>query len=480
MKLKTLKNKYALAYPLLALSLVLGSCSQEEGDNTIPEIDSQRKTITFTANPVNAETKNISTRVSLNTGSSNGNDGLDWVNNDKVSFYFIGENSNNVKKTFTVNVGGTTTITGETPETEGDYTIFAISPYKSTYFPTYGSTTLTIPASLTQDPDPDNLTHNHLSDYIYMYANPSNIVSIEDDRTATGGDIALDFNLLISLLRFEIVNNSSSDIKLHSVSISYPDESAKLYSTLELDEETLTFSPTNASHEKMTLSFSDIALASGNGRGAYLPLFPTTSALALNIDANILLPDNTPRVLKYVINDIRALKASERYIIPIIITEEDVPYSTIPGQNISIIDGESYVTYTINSGGNSLTWMVQPLRLNSEVVYHPGEYNDCPGEWRWPNLSELTLLFSTLSNSVAVKHLFCDYAPSPASYNNDGPSYIPNNYTQIHGGSFSSNSYSMGISCITIDRNVNPTQGVLYVSDATGVYVNRPVRCVKN
>jgi len=103
MKLKTLKNKYALTYPLLALSLVLGSCSQEEGDNTFPE-DSQRKTITFTVNPVTAETKDISTRVSLNTGSSNGNDGLDWVNNDKVSFYFIGENYNNVKNLFILSV----------------------------------------------------------------------------------------------------------------------------------------------------------------------------------------------------------------------------------------------------------------------------------------------------------------------------------------------------------------------------------------
>ena len=360
MKLKTLKNKYALTYPLLALSLVLGSCSQEEGDNTFPE-DSQRKTITFTANPVTAETKDISTRVSLNTGSSNGNDGLDWVDNDKVSFYFIGENYNNVKKTFTVSVGGTTTITGETPDTEGDYTIFAISPYKSTYFPTYGSTTLTIPASLTQDPDPANLTHNHLSDYIYMYANPSNIISVDGAKNATGGDIALDFNLLISLLRFEIVNNSSSDIKLQSVSISYPDEAAKLYSTLELDENNYTFSPTNASHEKMTLNFSDIALASGNGKGGYLPIFPTTIASALNVDVNMVLSDDRTHSIPFVINDIRTLEAGSRYIIPLTIIDTDIP---APSFDDDFLAHQEYI-YTPND---------YAFPGSSNIITHNGSY----------------------------------------------------------------------------------------------------------
>ena len=378
MKLKTLKNKYALTYPLLALSLVLGSCSQEEGDNTFPE-DSQRKTITFTVNPVTAETKDISTRVSLNTGSSNGNDGLDWVNNDKVSFYFIGENYNNVKKTFTVSVGGTTTITGETPETEGDYTIFAISPYKSTYFPTYGSTTLTIPASLTQDPDPANLTHNHLSDYIYMYANPSNIISVDGAKNATGGDIALDFNLLISLLRFEIVNNSSSDIKLQSVSISYPDEAAKLYSTLELDENNYTFSPTNASHEKMTLNFSDIALASGNGSGGYLPIFPTTIASALNVDVNITRTNNKKHTIPFVINDIQALEAGSRYIIPLTIIDTDIP---APSFDDDFLEYDGYL-YTPNdyvqSGVTDIKWHNgAAYRSQTTFTYYS---NPCPDNY---------------------------------------------------------------------------------------------------
>jgi hypothetical protein len=422
MKLKTLKNKYILTYPLLALGFVLGSCSQEEGDNTLPEIDSQRKTITFTANPVTAETKDISTRVSLNTGSSNGNDGLDWVNNDKVSFYFIGENNNNVKKTFTVSVGGTTTITGETPTAEGDYTIFAISPYKSAYFPVYGSTTLTIPATLTQDPDPANLTHNHLSDYIYMYAHPSNIISIDGDETATGGDIALDFNLLISLLRFEIVNNSSSDIKLHSVSISYPDESAKLYSTLELDEDNYTFSPTNANHEKMTLNFSDIALASGDGRGGYLPIFPTTSVASIYADLEFI-KNNKSYTILYELKNVSALQAGNRY--SVLLDVQDTDNNQKLGEGKDVINDNEVITYTYHNGSKYVTWMVSPLRsANGEFVIQTPPF-DCPPNYYYPSGAEVQDLYQhMMSNNFALELFLANRAPMNDIPNNEGNPFI--------------------------------------------------------
>jgi len=322
MKLKTLKNKYVLTYPLLSLGLVLGSCSQED-NGLIPEIGSQNKTITFTVNPVTAETKDISTRVTV---ESTGRyfDNLKWEDDDQVTFYFLSESFREAIRTFTVSVdGSTTSITGGYPSAVDEYKIRALYPHNASNF-SGSATYLTIPAEQTHKDD-----NSHLSDFIFMYARPEGTVRVDAEGNATGSNIALDFELLTSLLRFDITNESSSEITLQSVSISYPEGSgAVLVHQAVLNEEEGSVSPRSGSsyvHSTQTLKFSDFELQEGDETQGFLSVFPTTSAAALHIDLNILLSDGTPCSILYVINNIQALLAGNRYSIPLTVFDSDLP-----------------------------------------------------------------------------------------------------------------------------------------------------------
>jgi len=322
MKLKTLNNKYVLTYPLLSLGLVLGSCSQED-NGIIPEISSQNKTITFTANPVTAETKDISTRVTV---ESTGRyfDNLKWEDDDQVTLYFLSESFREAIRTFTVSVDGSaTSITGGYPSAVDEYKIRALYPHNTSNF-TGSATYLTIPAEQTHKDD-----HSHLSDFIFMYARPEGTVRVDVEGNATGGNIALDFELLTSLLRFDITNESSSEITLQSVSISYPEGSgAVLIRQAVLNEEEGTVSPRSASsyiHSTQTLKFSDFELQAGDETQGFLSIFPTTSASVLNIDLTVLLSNGTTKTIEYKINNIPALDAGARYSIPLTITDTDGP-----------------------------------------------------------------------------------------------------------------------------------------------------------
>ena len=359
MKLKTLNNKYVLTYPLLSLGLVLGSCSQED-NGIIPEISSQNKTITFTANPVTAETKDISTRVTV---ESTGRyfDNLKWEDDDKVTLYFLSESFREAIRTFTVSVDGSaTSITGGYPSAVDEYKIRALYPHNASNF-TGSATYLTIPAEQTYKDD-----HSHLSDFIFMYARPEGTVRVDAESNATGGNIALDFELLTSLLRFDITNESSSAVILQSVTVSYPEGSGTSFNTsVTLDEENSTVSSRASSYtsQSMTLNFSDIELTEEATLNCFMSLFPTESAPVLNIDLNILLSDNKFLSIQYVINEIQSLEAGARYSIPLIIMDSDIPG---PSFDADYLEYDGYL-YTPNE---YLAPTVDEYVTFNNTIYH--------------------------------------------------------------------------------------------------------------
>jgi hypothetical protein len=318
MKLKTLKNKYALAYPLLALGFALSSCSQEDVDNNLPANDSQRKNITFTANPVTAETKGITTKVIVSEGQSSGYDRLSWEDNEKISFSFVGDNYKKHKE-FVVSVqdGGVASITGSIPEDEDVYKIRALSPYNASYFPNMGNTVITIPAEQTRVAG-----DNHYSKFIYLYAQPDATISVDAESNATGSDIDLDFDLLTSLLRFEIENATENPITITSVKISFPSESsADLYGRQILNDKGTLSSPSlNPIHTNgMTLNFGDLSVASEGFGVGYMSIFPTTSASELHIDLTVKNSDGLESPISYKLTDARQFVQGNRYVIPLLV-----------------------------------------------------------------------------------------------------------------------------------------------------------------
>ena len=416
MKLHTLKNKYALAYPLLAVGLVLGSCSQEEGDNTLPE-NSQKKTITFTANPVTAETKGISTRVDLVPGNSNRNDGLKWVDDEKISFKFIGE-TYDVNKTFTVSVDeyGVASITGDTPDQADDYQILALSPAKTSNFPLVGSTVLTIPDELTQEPD-----NSHLRDYIYMYAAPDGTISVDGAKNATGGNFELDFNLLTSLLRFEITNNSSKEVTLKNVKISFPSgEAAKLSSRVTFNDDG-SLTPTNFHTDGMTLKYPDISLDPSASDLSYMTIFPTEQSSTLNIDLTVETYDGFTKTIYYEIQDAPAFSAGSRYVAELDIDDESLEFKYTDGVGSFTSDGFIYTTYTFKTPAPDdafLTWQVTPTRKSpTEYLFAavPTEEH-CPPPFKLPSLADAVYLLNQLETYPELVSLFALHRPDLYSF----------------------------------------------------------------
>jgi len=411
MELQTLKYKYALIYPLFAMGLVFGSCSQEDGDNILPEKNSQSKTITFTANPVNAETKSISTRVDLVPGASNRNDGLKWVDDEKISFKFIGEEYDDIK-TYTVSVDneGVASITGATPDNADDYKILALSPAKGTHFPAIGNTFLTIPDEFTQEEN-----HRHLRDYTYMYAKPDGTVSVDGAKNATGGNIELNFNLLISLLRFEVSNGSSSYVTLKNIKVSFPSgESAQLISRAIFNDDG-SLSPVGFHNDGMLLKFSDIQLSQYASELGYLSLFPTESASSLNIDLTVETFDGRTKTVEYEISNVPALKAANRYIVELNIDDTDLAESFSDRVGTDNLNGFDYVTYTfVTQDNTTVTWQVSPMMVTDSPLYLLGIGNDaCPYPYSPPNKRDLENLHAELITYPSLVDLFLYHNFSP-------------------------------------------------------------------
>jgi hypothetical protein len=429
MELNTLKNKYILAYPLFALSFVLGSCSQE-GDNDLPEKSSQRKTITFTANPVTAETKGISTRVGLVPGNEDGDDELKWVNNEKVSIKFAGDNSE-IKETFTVKVtGDIASITGLPPATEDVYQIRAISPDKDSHFPNGGYTTLTIPDVQTQD-----IFNKHLSEYIYMYAYPGGTISVDGAERATG-DIELDFDLLTSLLRFEIINNSTSDVTLSNIKISFPSgQSAKLYKNVILNEEdgSLVTQGQQTHGSGMTLNLSDAFLGNTDSSIGYMSIFPTTSVSTLDIDLTIKTTDGRTKTISYTVTSAPIFESKSRYTIALDFNESDLEPSIEDMTGLEDIGGKKYVVYKYKTTTEEISWMVTPAKFTSHDFDYATNHDLCPDSWRAPTVADLQDLQSQFTKYPEAKTLFIDNSPTYNQFNDRWFSKVDGTFEYVVG-----------------------------------------------
>ena len=112
--------------PVLALGLLVSSCSDENPIN--PNVTPEANQVTFSATATAPNTKTASTRVGMNKGQWQGGsnyaeDVLFWEKEDQLSFDFNNNGTANVE-TFEVSraEGQFADLTG-TPPAEGTYTI---------------------------------------------------------------------------------------------------------------------------------------------------------------------------------------------------------------------------------------------------------------------------------------------------------------------------------------------------------------------
>ena len=334
-------NKKLLLFPLVSCAL-LASCTEEGANDATNQTElpkqAQGKTVTFTAAPVSIETKSASTKVNVKPDGDN--DILEWTSED-ISFFFFGGNDNYYYEDFSVTVtdgftGKQISMTGQGPDEEGSYGIYAISP-AGDYFKDNVSPTSTVTISQEQTQTLSNGSYAHLSDYIFLYSNPDEVLEV-DAASNSDGELEMNFSPLSSLLRFDISTTSAEPVTLNSITIKYVNGSGqgKLYRSATLNEYygTLTGN-TGDTYSDMTLNLPANTVISGsNTYNAYMAVFPSGGEGTLEITLNITSGSDNEDII-YECPAVNFTSGQR--------TQIDLTYTRTTDGDIVLIDGKNYV-----------------------------------------------------------------------------------------------------------------------------------------
>jgi len=412
-------NKKLLFLPLIGCAL-FASCTEEGANDKNNQTElpkqAQGKTVTFKAAPLSVETKSLSTKVDVIPNGNN--DDLEWTD-ESVSFGFF-DGSNIIFDEATVApVFGGAKMDVTIPEDPGTYSVYAISPSGSYFTDNRATTTLTI----------DNQTQvgtdlSHLSPYVFLYSNPSTKLVVDENKNSTG-EIPLSFDIISSLIRFDIVNNSSTEVTLNSITIKF-DGDGTLYKTATLNDLLGTLTYNGATHNEMTLTLDNASLAanSSNPFSAYMAAFPSNGQGDLIIDLGIT-ANGYQNTIAYVATNSN-ISSGDRFYVGLDIIEADIP---VDGTKLMKIGNNSYLTYDFPSGhdGSLQTWMIQNSVEGSPSfasLGHGAFYNTntrstaCPTPWRVPTWDEYSALTPILLDSFNYTIWMSDAAPTNYYVNN--------------------------------------------------------------
>jgi hypothetical protein len=466
-------NKKLLFLPLIGCAL-LASCSEEgtnDANNTI-ELPKQAhgKTITFKAEPLSVETKSLSTKVDVIPNGNN--DDLEWTD-ESVSFGFF-DGSNIIFDDATVTpVFGGAKMDVTIPEDPGTYGVYAISPSGSYFTDNRATTTLTI----------DNQTQvgrdlSHLSPYVFLYSNPSTKLVVDENKNSTG-DIPLSFDVLSSLIRFDIVNNSSTEVTLNSITIKF-DGDRSLYKTVTLNDLDGTLTYNGVTHDEMTLTLNNASLRANASDpfSAYMAAFPSNGSGDLLIDLGVT-ANGYSNVLKYILSN-TSFDRSQRSYIELDVLDSDIPL--LDGSIIKRIGNNDYKTFIFETGpfGTPQLWMIEDSREGStkHSAPGPGHYYDdatrwqaCPApDWKLPNKNEFTALKSILHLNPQLYTLYTVYYSG--GYFGSSGTYNTTNYAWVASGVYGNNQNDNSYQLDFLDAVMN--------WDYPGFQNGLAARCLRN
>jgi hypothetical protein len=385
--------RYPFALPLLFTCLSLSSCS-EETETTFPS----GQKATFSANAVTAETRSASTRVSLTPGADiSSSDALSWQTGDLLNFrFFNGASSVASVQPFEVKQvesDGSATIEGIVPDISGTHDIVSIYPYKAT-FQNGNNPTITLPAAQTQV-SAGNFTY--LKDHLYLRAMLANGIDI---ISPTNYDVkgVLNYNLLTSLLRFDIKNSTRQNITIKSLNLKVEDSntSGTFYTSaiLNIPNGTLTEeSETNS----LTLNAPNVNLADNGSYIGYLSVLPTSSAGDLVLTVDVLDENGIDKTFAYDLTNVPAFESGFRYAASIDLAIDDDEFTSIVYKNFEYTPN----SYLKNVEGAYLIDGVYFLPL----PLHPDA--PCPDGWSqmrhthssnalWDNMADMVNMFETI------------------------------------------------------------------------------------
>ena len=474
-------NKKILFLSLISCALLTSCAGEDTKETTGTPQPVQGKSVTFEVAPLSVETKSLSTKVNVKPTPTS--DNLEWTE-EQVSFLFYDNPDKQFESTFSVKPGlmGGATLTGDRPATQGAYHVIALSPKGDYFKDTSFESILSIPNPQTQN----GSTYGHLTDYMYLYSNSVELLNVQANGDLSGS-FPLQFNPLNSLVRFDIVNESSKRVTLNSITIQLGG-SGVLYTSAKLHEGqgTLDYSGIVTT---MTLDLSDAWINGGvtTPFSAYMAAWESGASGNLEIHLNITPDGESPRSVIYDLNNV-LFESGQRTHIELNVTEGDVLHNIHDDINEEIINSYSYYTYTFTPpSGQSITWMM--TNYNNHLPNNGYDIRSvtCPSQWSSPSVVNVTDLRDQLNKFPALVDEFKNKTIGPPYYyklyassayiaeSANGRLYITSNELTVPSG----NIYQS----VTLIAN-NSAGSTMYltpfaVQNSIGYYTIFPVRCVK-
>ena len=270
----SIKSALRFALPCLASCVLLAACSNEGSEMNPDDANPTAPgSIRFTASAPLASDA-ATTRIGIDSANkpdvTNESDWdraepVIWLEGDAVSVFFVPTAGGNaIHAKFLVddesisNDGKSAELVSDgefdPSELDGEYTIYAFSPYAATN--TLNNMTLDL-SSQTQSVNADATNYSHLGNTAYMRANAGD--ASFDNGILTDGEVNLAFDHITSFLRFHIKNELDGFINVTDISLSHTfmsNESTYSVATGSLNS--------NGLNKTINLSFS----------GAGQPLYP--------------------------------------------------------------------------------------------------------------------------------------------------------------------------------------------------------------
>ena len=269
----SIKSALRFALPCIASCLLLTACSNEGSEMNPGDTNPAAPgSIRFMASAPLASDA-ATTRIGIGENKPDVTDESDWdraepviwLEGDAVSVFFVPTAGGNPIHAKFVVEDGSISNGGKSAELvsasdfdpralDGEYTIYAFSPYASTN--TLNNMTLDL-SSQTQAVNADATNYSHLGNTAYMRANAGDATF--ENGALTGGEVNLAFDNITSFLRFHIKNELGGFINVTDISLTHTFMSNT--STYSVATGSLTTTNLN---ETINLSFS----------GAGQPLYP--------------------------------------------------------------------------------------------------------------------------------------------------------------------------------------------------------------
>ena len=411
----SIKSALRFALPCLASCLLLTACSNEGSElNPDDANPTAPGSIRFTASAPLASDA-ATTRIGIDSDNKpdvtdendwDRDEPIIWLEGDAVSVFFAPKDGGEaIHAKFLVDDesissdGKSAELISDSDfdpsELDGEYTIYAFSPYDPNN--TFNNITLDL-TSQSQAVNADATNYSHLGNTAYMHANAGD--ASFDNGALTDGEVNLAFEHVTSFLRFNIKNGFDDPITVSRITVSHPNLITEASYNLQFNTQSTV---TQGNALELTFGASGHTLSPGGSFDAYLSTLPisllTNKNQALVFSFYI---TDEPDPIVYTVNlnelaapdDSECFAAATRFLINMSLSSDD------PENDLSLFITDDFIL-TWDKVSPSVTGIINASGL---FVSLEDALTSCPENYTYVDQSFFTTYIRPLEKTPTARY----------------------------------------------------------------------------